>query len=175
MAGRTFDGIFAKFLAGDISAPVATMQLLLAAEGPHHAIAALRAASDTRLNELEGLLAGCTDVSRTIAAVRETPPAKGEDAGGVIARNRAMFDWLVAQSPEASVALYSLGRPDLLDQATAEIVRVLRHWGLLGRERRVLDLGCGIGRIAAALSPGGGEHARVGHRFGHDRRGAATL
>ena len=147
------EDIFRRFLSGEISAPIATMQILLANEMPADAIAAIEAASDARLRELTPLLAGCEDVARTIAAVREDDAAAPAGPADAVARNRQLFDRLVAQSPEASVALYSLGRPDLLDQATHEIVRVLRAWGLLGEGRRVLDLGCGIGRVTRAIAP----------------------
>ena len=63
------------------------------------------------------------------------------------------FDRLAAASPEASVALYSLGSPALLAEATAEVVQWLDAQKLLGRERDALDLGCGIGRFLVGLSP----------------------
>lgn len=83
----------------------------------------------------------------------ETPSLPTEDTG--IAACRARFDRLVAISPEASVAACSLGDRRLLDTATAEILAVLRAWGLIGPNRHVhvLDLGCGIGRVTAALAP----------------------
>ncbi|WP_139315274.1 class I SAM-dependent methyltransferase [Mongoliimonas terrestris] len=65
----------------------------------------------------------------------------------------AMFDAAVAVSPEAGVALHSLGDPALLAAATAEIVDVLAAGGLLAPDRDVLDVGCGIGRMALALAP----------------------
>ncbi|HJU20255.1 MAG TPA: class I SAM-dependent methyltransferase, partial [Stellaceae bacterium] len=66
---------------------------------------------------------------------------------------RTRFDRAAAAAPEAAVALYSLGSPAILKRATAEIVARLAEWRLIGPERRVLDLGCGIGRIAQALAP----------------------
>lgn len=63
-----------------------------------------------------------------------------------------IFDELAEVSPEAGVALYSLGSPTLLDLATASLVNMLSEWGLLGKDRTVLDLGCGIGRVCAALA-----------------------
>ena len=70
-----------------------------------------------------------------------------------IAACRAMFDRAVTRSAEGSVALHSLGSAALLNRATAEIVDRLRSWDLLGANRRALDIGCGIGRFEAALSP----------------------
>lgn len=37
--------------------------------------------------------------------------------------------------------------------AGSEVVSMLSQWGLLGPERTVLDIGCGVGRLEAALSP----------------------
>jgi ubiquinone/menaquinone biosynthesis C-methylase UbiE len=63
-----------------------------------------------------------------------------------------MFDRAVGRHAEASVALYALGNPALLREATAEIVRQMRDWELLGRGRDLLDIGCGIGRFEEALA-----------------------
>lgn len=62
------------------------------------------------------------------------------------------FDRAVAISPEASVALYSLGRADLLERATAEIVGWLASAGLIGAGRIAVEIGCGIGRFMVALA-----------------------
>jgi SAM-dependent methyltransferase len=69
-----------------------------------------------------------------------------------IAQSRDFFDQAVAYSEEASVALYSLGRPELLAAATLEIVEMMERWGLLGPERRILQIGCGIGRLEEVLA-----------------------
>jgi SAM-dependent methyltransferase len=69
-----------------------------------------------------------------------------------VERCRRLFDRLVATNAEASVALYSLGEPGLLDTATVEVVELLDRLGVLGPERQVLDIGCGIGRFAQALA-----------------------
>ena len=63
-------------------------------------------------------------------------------------------------SPAASVALYSLGDEALLAAATDEVVGLLDRLGILGPDRHLLDLGCGIGRFEQALSPVAG----VSHR-----------
>lgn len=63
------------------------------------------------------------------------------------------FDRAAAASPEASVALYSLGSAALLAVATAETVAFAEQLGLLGPDRDGLDLGCGIGRFLVALAP----------------------
>ena len=50
------------------------------------------------------------------------------------------------------MAAYSLNDPAVLAAATAEIVEWLAREGLIGPDRDVLDLGCGIGRVSAAIA-----------------------
>jgi 2-polyprenyl-3-methyl-5-hydroxy-6-metoxy-1,4-benzoquinol methylase len=66
---------------------------------------------------------------------------------------RRFFDRSVTRNEVASVAAYSLGDNDLLAVATREIVDLFERWGFLGRDRRTLEIGCGIGRMQGALSP----------------------
>ena len=65
----------------------------------------------------------------------------------------AIFDRLAAEAPDAGSALYALGSPALLAEATAEVVDRLARWGLLGPDRDVLEIGCGSGRFLEALAP----------------------
>ncbi len=110
------------------------------------------------------LLAGAVpDDAALVALLRAHAPAVARmrlmlagmdhaDAADV-ATIAARFDRAVALAPEASVAAYSLGDPALLAQATAELVAWLRIAGLIAAGSDVLDLGCGIGRVAGALVP----------------------
>jgi len=70
-----------------------------------------------------------------------------------IAAARRFFERAVRRGEEASVAAYSLGDAKLLAKGTREIVEVFERWGLLGPDRRTLEIGCGIGRLQAALAP----------------------
>ena len=79
--------------------------------------------------------------------------ASGGTADAALDHWRRAFDRLAETSPEAGVALYALGSPDLLDAATSEVIDALQAWGLVGPRHDVFDLGCGIGRFAAALAP----------------------
>jgi SAM-dependent methyltransferase len=72
------------------------------------------------------------------------------------------YDRAVAINPEASVALSSLADPSLLAAMTAEMVRLIDSIGLLHGAADLLEIGCGIGRFAAALAP------RVGRYTGID-------
>jgi SAM-dependent methyltransferase len=72
------------------------------------------------------------------------------------------YDRAVAINPEASVALYSLADPALLAAVTDEMVSLLERFDLVRPEAELLEIGCGIGRFAAALGP------RVRHYLGID-------
>ncbi|HEV7138988.1 MAG TPA: methyltransferase domain-containing protein [Steroidobacteraceae bacterium] len=156
--GRLAD-VLCRCAAGVLPARVAAMHLLMQAESPEEAYRALLRARKTsnggagggRLREVESLLAGQPQawavVHGIINKVQHRTPAG--DSG----HWAALFDDAARISPEASVALYSLGSPRLLAAATLEVVSVLSQWGLVGRGRTVLDIGCGIGRLEAALSP----------------------
>lgn len=137
-------------------APVIAMQLLMEAETREAALAALDyAASDLNASrpvqpvaELIARNPAAWDTVRTVIGSVEHAPAHGD----AIAHWARSFDRLVGISPEGSVALYSLGDPQLLAEATAEIVARLDDWGLLDPPPDVLDIGCGIGRLETALA-----------------------
>jgi SAM-dependent methyltransferase len=154
-------------LRGAVPPQVALMRMLL--DGlPASAIVALldrlagmKGRDATKADRLDALAAfarrhseGLALLERMAAAGADHGPAASEEAG--VAATRAMFDRLVRVSPEASVAAYSLGDAALLDQATAELVAWLRERGLLAGRPAVLDLGCGIGRLCAAVAPEAG-------------------
>lgn len=142
--------LFAEVDRGVLSAPVALMRLLIAAEdvevvaaavAPHDALRALLAANR----------AGCARICAMLASgVDSSAPAVTIDAGLAFARR--LFDYSVAASAESSVALYSLGNPELLAAATDEVVRLLERWQLVHTRQRCLQIGCGIGRFEAALA-----------------------
>lgn len=144
------------WLAREISGPVALMRLMLEGSSVEAVLARIAAAAslDDRLAPLLALAEerreGLRMLERMVRAGARHGPAP--DAAIAIAHSRAMFDDLVRISPEASVAAYSLGDPELLDAATMELVVWLRAQGLLDARPAVLDLGCGIGRLAVALA-----------------------
>ncbi|GAA0594739.1 class I SAM-dependent methyltransferase [Craurococcus roseus] len=148
-------------LAGRISPEVALARMVLAGLPPE--------AIEERLSALpagngrEGALAGLHRTSRGgLEAVRamlaearldHTAAADHESPEALVARVAAAYDRAVAVAPEASVAAYSLNDPAVLAAATREIVAWLADEALIRPDRDVLDLGCGIGRVAAALAP----------------------
>ncbi|HEX6627284.1 MAG TPA: methyltransferase domain-containing protein [Gemmatimonadaceae bacterium] len=152
--------ILERYIAGEISAPVTLMQLLIETEDLDRVRATLSAMDETlsveqaaTLNELfNNNEAGCERIAAMLRADVDSPrPARTVEEG--IAFCERLFDWSVQQSEEASVALYSLGNPELLEKATAEIVAQLSDWGAVTPENTVLDIGCGIGRMLIALAP----------------------
>lgn len=143
--------ILERYKARSLSAPVTVMQLLIETED----FAATKAAV-VGVEELERLVesnaAGCERIAAMLRAdVDSAKPARTVEEG--IAFCERLFDWSVQQSEEASVALYSLGNPELLEQATAEIVAQLRKWGAVTKDTVLLDIGCGTGRLLTALAP----------------------
>ena len=162
--------IVARYLGGDISPHVALMQMVIACEDAaavRRAVDEVTAEADEhsratdaiirdRVDALTNLVveneAGCGRIAAMLKSdIDHARPAATVDEG--LAHVERLFDWSVGQSEEASVALYSLSSPAILEQATAEIVRQLDAWGLLGADRTVLQVGCGIGRFERALSP----------------------
>jgi SAM-dependent methyltransferase len=145
------EGIVERYLAGAISPPVTIMQLLIETEDVASARAAVRG-----VDELEQLIVanaeGCERIAEMLRADVDSPKPAGSVEEGIAFCER-LFDWSVQQSEEASVALYSLGNPRLLELATSEIVSQLRAWGAVTKDTALLDIGCGIGRLLVALAP----------------------
>ena len=152
-------------LHGAISPEVALARLLLGgntAAGIAALVAARRPDPSTpRWSALARLVEGKAGaLDRLAEEIAEVGSDHTGFAEGGVARVAEFFDRQAARTPEAGVALYSLGDPAILAAATAEIVDWLDAEGLLGPRPGmapegpdVLDLGCGIGRMAAALAP----------------------
>ena len=146
--------------AAGLAPNVALMALLAEASGAGEAEEALRA-SISRLRS-GGVSGGADRLSAALDLLRANPQAfdvvrsvlsgldhrhKAESGSAATIYWATAFDRLATRNPEAGVALYSLGNPDLLAAATREIADKLAEWGLLAPETECLDLGCGIGRF----------------------------
>ena len=162
--------ILARCLNGSISPSVALMQMLIetedatvvrtAVDNVTRRAANLSRSGDSllrdRVDDLTQLVVenekGCERIAEMLRSNMDTSePAPSIEEG--IAFCERLFDWSVQQSEEASVALYSLGNPGLLERATREIIVQLERWGILSPDRTVLDIGCGIGRLEVELAP----------------------
>src|SRR4051794_29232731 len=108
--------------AGAISPPVALMELLMATRdatrvGEFVTELAPRSPASAALHALyREHEAGCRRIAAMLAADVDRPPVGGTIEEGV-EFCRTLFDWSVQQSESASVALYSLGSPELLAAA----------------------------------------------------------
>jgi SAM-dependent methyltransferase len=142
----------ACYLAGEISAEVAIMQLLLALGGMEAVAKCLSALpKQPAIGALQVIIE--RDAAALAGATAVVKQGLARERTGAITAIREQFDRAVAVSPEAAVALYSLGSAEVLTRATAEIVARLDEWQLLRPEVVALDIGCGIGRLEIALAP----------------------
>ena len=162
--------ILRRCLSGSLSPAVSLMQLLIETEDAAQVRAAVdevtrRAASLSRatdsllrdrVDDLTQLVIenepGCEKIAEMLRANVDSPDQAPSVEEGIAFCER-LFDWSVQQSEEASVALYSLGNPQLLERATREVIAQLELWNVVSQKRVVLDIGCGIGRVAAELAP----------------------
>jgi SAM-dependent methyltransferase len=143
-----------------ISSCMAVMELLLSTGDAGETGRILRsqigADGKNRSQELLDLLEADREASARAARVARRVRSHFATGASVVERVASMqrlFDGCVADSEEASVALYSLGKPDMLDAATDEIVDAMRVRGMARPSARLLQIGCGIGRFEIALAP----------------------
>ena len=149
---------------GELPPNIALMQLLMEAQDPSEvdvtfdqvvsAIGQQDANAMARLRQALDLWEGTPEAFATVHRIaqvieREAIAPTGQQALGYWA---AVFDRSLELSPAASVALYSLGRPDLLHKATEEIIDRMRTWKLFPPECTALEIGCGNGRILHAIA-----------------------
>lgn len=133
-------------LAGRLAPRVALARLAL--EGRDMA-ASLGAVAGYARGQALAELAG--QAQAVAPMLREAGRGHRPDAG--IPEIAGLFDAAVRQSPEASVAAWSLGDAAVLAEATDELVAWLHRERLIWPQAEVIDVGCGIGRVAAALAP----------------------
>ncbi|TNC14437.1 class I SAM-dependent methyltransferase [Methylobacterium terricola] len=139
----------------EISPQIALSRLLLAGEAVEADTLARRAADDPGSAPLAALARLAARHAGRLPDLGRLARSGLWPAGtDLLSETAALFDRLAAEAPEAGVAFYSLGDPEELAAATAELVAVLRAWAP-GAAGRVLDVGCGIGRVALALADGG--------------------
>jgi SAM-dependent methyltransferase len=155
--------VLVDLLCGEISPVIALSRLILALGWPSEVEEVLAEVAQSwgwplhpSLYEVARLLQdhreGCERVA-TMLREHPDPDVSISPAEDVIAACRSFFDRAVDRSETASVAAYSLGDPALLARATREVVDLFERWGLLGADRKTLEIGCGIGRMQAALAP----------------------
>jgi SAM-dependent methyltransferase len=158
MPAADIQRIAQRYMRSEASLSMVVMELVQCTEDTEALARALPtlAGDPARLGELGRHLAeheaGCRTIVRMIRQGLDSPEVAASAQEG-IDRSRKLFDASVAESEESSVALYSLGSPELLAAATDEVIGVLEDWGVLGPHRDALEIGCGIGRLMVPLCP----------------------
>jgi SAM-dependent methyltransferase len=150
------DAALDLYAAERLSPAMAAMQVVLATPDEAALSAALARAGTRHGSAVFAPLVERLDGAAQ-ARVREVASALDHsftdaDPLAVLQRLAAGFDRAAAVSPEAGVALYSLGDPALLQETTAEVVDWLRAEGLARPGEALLEVGCGSGRFLAALA-----------------------
>jgi SAM-dependent methyltransferase len=157
-------GVLRRLLAGEVSPPVALAGLLFCLGDAAEVENVLYPLANVhpRFADLSELLRRNPERLAEIAPLLpEHPEAEGAGEAAIEACRR-FFDKAVRRNEEASVALYSLGDPEILAEGTREIVDLFERWGLLAPDRLALEIGCGIGRLEVALA------SRLGEVWGID-------
>lgn len=155
----------AEYLAGRSSAEVTLPRLVLAFSSVEEVEATLdqleRQWEGTAPAELAKLMRLLRDHRRGLSKVAANlgnhpdPQTPFSSTAEGLETYRHFFDLAIRRDAPSSVAAHSLGSPKLLDKSTREIVDLFDRLGVIGphRHRRVLEIGCGHGRILAAVAP----------------------
>jgi CelD/BcsL family acetyltransferase involved in cellulose biosynthesis/SAM-dependent methyltransferase len=151
--------IVAQLLDGTLPANVALMQLAYGAGSAAEVEAALVGAEHAADGGRGGRLKAAQTLWResplafsVVQAVRGEVDVQGGSSGDAVRSFARLFDRAAAHAADGAAALYALGRDDILVQASEEIVSLLASRRVLDKRACVLDLGCGSGRMAAALA-----------------------
>ena len=155
--------VLTRLQRGDLPANVALMHLIMHADAPEQVSEAIRAgfamsaatpSARSRTNALSKIWAQTPDAWSTVKAIVSVQQ-RGSRTAGPIEYWTRFFDLAAAQAADSATALYALGRADILDTATREVMRRLREWKVLARASNILEIGCGTGRFVAPLAMAG--------------------
>lgn len=144
------------YARGRLSLNVAAMRAVLATPESATLADALRRArarhGEAAIAPLAARLDGAAQARVRAVASALDHTYRDEAPQTVLARLAAGFDQAARVSPDAGVALYSLGDPALLAEVTAEVVGWLKAEGLVHPGEALLEVGCGSGRFLQALA-----------------------
>jgi len=155
--------VLRRLARGDLPANVALMHLIMHADAPEQVSEAIRAgfamsaaspSARSRTNALSKIWAQTPDAWSIVKGIVSVAQ-KGPQTAGPIEYWSRFFDLAAAQAADSATALYALGRADILDAATREVMRRLREWKVLARASSILEIGCGTGRFVAPLAMAG--------------------
>jgi SAM-dependent methyltransferase len=148
---------------GDLPANVALMHLIMHADAPEQVRDAIRAGLATSgvtpsaLSRMNSVLEiwSQTPSAWTIVKRMQSVQESGSRTSNPIAYWTKFFDLAAREAADSAAALYALGRADILDAATSEVLTHLREWKVLAGAANVLEIGCGTGRFIAPLAKAG--------------------
>jgi len=155
--------VLSRLERGDLPANVALMHLIMHADAPEQISEAIRAgaamsaatpSARSRTNALSKIWSETPDAWCTVKGIVWVQ-RRGPRTEGPIEYWTKYFDLAAAQAADSATALYALGRADILDAATSEVLRRLREWKVLARASNILEIGCGTGRFVAPLAMAG--------------------
>jgi SAM-dependent methyltransferase len=153
--------------SGEIPANIALMRLIMCSGDAVQAREAITRVqnslgahgavnSQSRVNRLCDLWEATPNAWNTVKRVLEELPDDDAltDSNTTTSRWADAFDHLADTSGDAGVALYALGRVDLLKAVTSEVVEALKRWNVPTGSQSILEIGCGSGRFIERLAPG---------------------
>lgn len=153
---------------GDLPANVALMHLIMHADAPQQVSDAIRASfvisaatplARSRTNALLKIWSETPGAWSTVKGMLSVQQS-GPTADSAIEYWTKFFDIAAAEAADSAAALYTLGRADILDAATSEVLSRLAQWEVLRRAANLLEIGCGTGRFVAPLAMAG--HLTIG-------------
>jgi ubiquinone/menaquinone biosynthesis C-methylase UbiE len=155
--------VLGRLQRGDLPANVALMHLIMHADAPEQLSKAVRAAvamsaavpsARPQTNALSKIWSQTPDAWDTVKRIVSIQQREPRTEGPVEYWTR-FFDLAATQAGDCAAALYALGRADILDAATSEVLTRLREWKVLARASNTLEIGCGAGRFVAPLAMAG--------------------
>lgn len=145
----------ARYLAGELPAPIALMQLIQQCSSPEDLAVRMSvpvpASAEGRLADLRAF---AHRHPSAFALVRRVLDRADHALAGQVGPSTwaDIFNAIASETPAAASALYALGDEDLMDATSAEIVDLLRRERYLGDHAVVADIGCGMGRLILRLA-----------------------
>jgi SAM-dependent methyltransferase len=155
--------VLTRLERGDLPANVALMQLIMYADAPEQVGDAIRASSArssatpsglSRMNAVLEIWSQAPDAWSIVKRMLSVQDS-GSRTNNPIEYWTKFFDLAAREAADSAAALYALGRADILDAATSEVLTRLREWNVLAGAANVLEIGCGTGRFIAPLAKAG--------------------
>jgi SAM-dependent methyltransferase len=170
--------VLARVQRGELPANVALMHLIMYADAPEQVWHAIRAGLATsgatlpalsRINSVLEIWSQTPDAWAVVKGMQSVQDSSSR-THNPIEYAKKFFDLAAREAADSAAALYALGRDDILDAATGEVLTRLREWKVLAGAANVLEIGCGTGRFIAPLAKVGYQAIGIDTSFGMLRR-----